>query len=207
MASSAGMWDSEFTSASYNHPFVVESILASIVANGLGRTTYNSTMVGRLKGSDPEDPWTGGPWLEEMFPRRTFGFGRSVYDVDPSATATSTMLTMQATVRAYAYSPRGIVQKVALGVILTYVVLALAHTGYSGWTGWTSTSWGTAPELLALAMKSQAAGRLYNTGAGIDTVTPFKERVRIRQRNGHLEFIFNDTIDGACSVRPNVDYS
>jgi hypothetical protein len=206
-ASTAGMWNSELTSFSYNFPFIIESILATMVANGLARTTYNSTIVGTLKGADPRNPWRGGAWVNEMLPRRQFGWDGSIYDVDTDSAATSSMFVMRATVTGYAWSSRGKLQKAALTVIFLYVGFALAHVTYSAWTGWTSTSWETAPEILALAMNSQATERLHNTGAGIDTVSPFQEKVKVRYRHGHLEFVFQDNnIDGS-SVRPNQEYA
>jgi hypothetical protein len=105
---------------------------------------------------------------------------------------------MRATVQGYAWSSHGMVQKAALGVLFLYVAFALGHVGYSAWTSWSSTSWDSAPEIMALAMNSQPT---------VDTVKPFKEKVNIRNRNGHLEFVFQDTRDDGSSVRPNAEYA
>lgn len=205
MVSTAGMWNSQLTSASYNFPFIVESVLATMVANGLARTAFNGTIVGTLKGGDHWNPWNNTAWFPEMLPQAVFGIGGSIYDIDPETKNTSTMFTMQAYVTGYAWSSRGKLQKAILGVLSAYVVVALAHVGYSAWTGWTSTSWETAPEIIALAMNSQPTEKLHNTGSGIDTVRPFKEKVRIRSRDGHLEFVFHDNNDGCSPVRQNTE--
>lgn len=69
MASAAGMWNTTRSSTSYNYPFIVESILALMVNNGMGRITYNASMAGSLKGANPDDPWDGGLWVTQMLPR------------------------------------------------------------------------------------------------------------------------------------------
>jgi hypothetical protein len=72
---------------------------------------------------------------------------------------------------------------------------------------WTSTSWDSAPEIIALTMNSHATERLHNTGAGIDTVKPFQQKVKIRYRDGHLEYVFRDTVGGSSCIRPNREYA
>lgn len=191
IASTAGMWNTTTLSASYNHPFIVETILATMTVNGLARMSHNSGIVGSLKGNP--GPWEPGVWAEYMIPKGSLGSGGSVYDVTADQRKTATMFTMQATVNGYAYASRGPVQKAAMGVLLFYSLMALAHIAYSCMTGWSSTSWDSVPEIAALAMNSQSTEKLKNTGAGISTAGVYEERVWIRARDDHLEFVFKDT--------------
>lgn len=69
-----------------------------------------------------------------MLPRRGLGWSGSIYDVDPDEAATSTMSTMRATVTGYAWSSRGRIQEVALGVLSVYVTFALTHVSSLVWT-------------------------------------------------------------------------
>jgi hypothetical protein len=207
MASSAGMWNTRFVSHRYNFPFIVESILATMVTNGLARSTYNSTISGTLKGALPGDPWAGRLWRDLMLPDRGFGGGRPIYDLSESETATSTMFTMSATVYGYAWSRRGSDQKAFLAIIFVYTLLAFAHVSYLLLTGWTSTSWNTAPEIITLAMNSSPTEHLRNTGAGIDTVKPFQQNVKIRCRDKRLQYVFGDTSEGSDNIRPNLPYA
>jgi hypothetical protein len=190
MASTAGMWNTTL-SASYNHPFIVETILATMTVNGLARMSYNSGIVGSLKGNP--GPWEIGTWAAHMIPKGSLGSGGSIYDVTTDQQKTATMFTMQATVNGYAYASKGAVQRAAMGVLLFYSLMALAHIVYSCMTGWSSTSWASVPEIAALAMNSQRTEKLKNTGAGISTARVYEERVWIRARDDRLEFVFRDT--------------
>ena len=203
MTVTAGMWNASLVSKSYNFPFIVESILATMLANGLARISYNSSMIGTLKGGD------SGTWWSEMFPAgKSLGWGGNAFAISPEDKQNSIMFTMHATVNGYAYSYRGITQKAAIVVLLLYCVLAVAHVIYSICWGWSTTAWETMPEVAALAMNSQQTDRLYNTGGGIDTRGVYEERVKIRVREDRLEFVFSDTDNGGCSnVNNNQKYS
>jgi hypothetical protein len=41
-----------------NLPFIVESVLATMIVNGLSQYSYNSNVVGGLKGNPDNHPWT-----------------------------------------------------------------------------------------------------------------------------------------------------
>ena len=65
----AGMWNSTQFSMPYNAEFIVESALASLLANGIGRASYNILMAGTLRGqAAPSDLWSGGEWPDEFLP-------------------------------------------------------------------------------------------------------------------------------------------
>jgi hypothetical protein len=191
MASTAGMWNATVVSPSYNNPFIVSIILSTMTVNGLARLSYDAAILGPLKGNP--GPWDTGTWASQMLPKGGLGWGGSIYDVPANEQKTATMFTMYATVNGYAYASSGLVQQAAMGVLLTYSLMALSHFVYSGATGWSSGSWETVPEIAALAMNSQRTDALRNTGAGIATTGVYEERVRIRVRDDHLEFVFEDT--------------
>ncbi|OQU96584.1 hypothetical protein CLAIMM_02648 [Cladophialophora immunda] len=127
-AAAAGVWDAASSppSASYNYPFIVEGILAAAVANGIARSTYNSSLVGRLKGLSSDDSdWEAGLWSEDMLPKRGLGWGESIYNISSDVAANSTRLVMRAAVLGYAWSYRGVLQQVHMAVLAMYSIFAL----------------------------------------------------------------------------------
>jgi hypothetical protein len=54
----------------------------------------------------------------------------------------------------------------------------------------TSSSWEAVSGIVALAMNSAPTSVLRNTGAGISTIGPLKEKVKIGVRENHLQMIF-----------------
>ena len=206
MASTAGVWNTTRTSASYNYPFIVESILTLMVNNGMGRITYNASMAGRLKGADPDDPWNGGSWTTQMLPRHGLGWGKSAFEIDPATAELSTSFTMFTTVKGYAWSYTGMLQKAAIATLLVYAAFATGHLIYSISTGWSSASWDTTPEIIALAINSRAPEQMQNTGAGIETINPMRQKVSIRYVDSRLEYVFGGAVDRGGPVRPNRMY-
>ena len=208
MSSAAGMWNSSRPSASYNYPFIVESMLAMLVNNGVGRATYNSSMIGTLKGSIPDDPWDGGEWTRRMLPRHGLGWGpQDAFDIDADTASKSTSLTMYATVYGYAWSWRpGKLQLAAIITLLVYSLFATGHLVYSVTTGWSSTAWDSTPEIVALAINSRTPESMHDTGAGIDTINPMRQKVTIRYIDSKLEYVFRGALDRGAPVKPNREY-
>ena len=209
-AATAGMWNNGLKSYTYNYPFIIESILTLMVANGASRSTYSDSLVGTLKGEhDPSDPWAGGEWQKYMLPRHSLRFNgpQSIF-IEPAPNDTSvSMFIMHARVTGYAWSTDGIIQKFNVTALLLYVVFAIVHMAYSWSTGVSSSAWDSVPEIIALAAQSQRSMHMQNTGAGIDTITPLKQKVRVRNVDGHLEYIFEDTYIKGSAVRPNRQYA
>jgi len=54
-ASTAGMWNTNLTSSPSYFPVIMEGILTTMVANGIARTSYNTSMIATLKGSEPDN--------------------------------------------------------------------------------------------------------------------------------------------------------
>ncbi|KAJ9663789.1 hypothetical protein H2201_005510 [Coniosporium apollinis] len=209
MASMTGLWNSPGSDLALS-PLVVESILSLMTANGISRNAYNATLIGDLKGLDDQsNPWNLSDWALEFLPRGQLGEGGSAFVISEDAQQNATMFHMRAAVNGWAYSGDGKTQKVALIVLLLYVLLAFGHLCYSTWTGNTSGAWDTAPEITALAMNSRPTEKLENTGAGLTTLAVFKHTVRVQENlhnPGHVEIVFDDTKDGCRIMRPNRAY-
>lgn len=191
----------------YNTIFIVESILATMLTNGLARVAYNTGLTGTLKGqNDPNNPWAGGAYETEFLPKGALGYGGNAYDISVEQAAGATQLTMLSQATGYAYSSEGITQQAAIAVLIVYGVLAVLHFLYSSATGFTSSSWDRSPEMTALALNSEKTARLNNTGAGIATVSTFEEPTWIWARGGKVELVLVDTKGGATPLVENIRY-
>jgi hypothetical protein len=100
---------------------------------------------------------------------------------------------MYARVNGYAWTSAGRVQQAAMVALGFYIFLALAHVIISVVDKKSSSVWDSVPEIVALAAQSRSPPSLQNTGAGIDTIDPLKQKVRVRNIDGHLEYIFDGT--------------
>jgi hypothetical protein len=159
-------------------------------------------MIMNLNGAkDPNDLWLGGDWMSDILPKGgKMGRGGNAFNVSVADQSRSTMLKMVATVNGYAYSSSGITQKTQMVVLALYILLALCHICYSLYTGISSSSWGSGPEVAALAMNSEPATELKNTGAGIQTVEVFKHKVKVQARGDELQMMFQSNIDRSDSM-------
>lgn len=216
MVSTAGIWNTTMPSHDYSYQYIVESIISTMIANGLGRASYNSSMIGHLRGYNASDPWghsqsDSNEWVKNLLPSKHMGFNddpdNSAYDpLSASEAAESTMFTMRATVNGYAFSAHGKAAKASIAALITYIVLAVCHIVYSWKTGWASTASDSSLEVAMLAASSRRTTRLRNTGAGTETVGIYEEMVQIRARDDRLELVFRDTEGGACRIQKNKAY-
>ena len=174
MSRTAGLWNASARSDSVYSEVIVEDILAMLVANGVARSSNTAALLMALKDvADPTNPWAGGAWQQELLPRKGMGEGGNAFDVPVDNQTHFTQFQLSVKVKGYAYSSKGITQKLAMAVLSAYIVLAASHFIYSAWTGWSSGSWGSHAEVVALAMNSAAPKPLYNTGAVIEPVDVF----------------------------------
>lgn len=178
----------------------VESILAVMLTESLARTGSLASILGSLKGLD-DDGWT-----TEILPTTTaFGDGGSAFDYSPKEGDSSTRLEMRTTVLGYGY---GITTATLLStiVLLVYSLIAIVyiiHSTYFSKT--TSSAWESITDLVALAVNSKSSPSLQNTGVGIATLGVFKQPVKIRVSNDHLELIFGHA-KSVNKVHPNEYY-
>jgi hypothetical protein len=187
LASTAGIWKST-TLANWDwSPILVENILSSLVANGIGRASYNMTMIGDLKDD----------YVDQILPKnKRLGVGGEAFSISEDEARNAMQLVMKAEIEGYAYSINGKTQVAAMTVLSIYVLVVICHIGYSVWTGWYSNSWGSPSELTALAMNSTPSSRLENTGGGIETIRVFKEKVNIKIKDERAQIMFQDIDDG-----------
>lgn len=173
--------------------YIVESVLASMLANGIARWSYNMSLAGELRGmNDPIDLWAGGKWATELLPNRPIGGGGQAFKISDQEREDSTEFILAATVNGYAYSWHGAVQITAIVVLLIYASLATYHTIYSCATGIYSGCWDTAPEIAVLALNSESTDFTKNTGAGIGTMGTYKKSIHVVTKSGHLEIVPSD---------------
>lgn len=191
IARRAGIYNSTTPLASFYFEIMVENILSTLLTNGIGRSSYNYSMVSTLKGnSDQTDIWGGGSWIYEIISKGgKIGPGGNAFDVPASLESQLTKFDMEALVNGYAYSPSGITTMLEMLVLGLYIFIVVVHVGYSIYSGVSSGSWGSAPEIAALAWNSAPTETMANTGAGIASVDVFKNNVRVMQENRRLKFV------------------
>ncbi|KAK5657598.1 hypothetical protein OQA88_3177 [Cercophora sp. LCS_1] len=180
---SAGLWNSTSPTPNDSWEPLVESILATLVANGMSRIGYSA----ELQMDDLFD-------REKMLPPgRGLGGGSGEAFTEPSNPSAFSKFNLFVHVEGYAYSPDGGTQVVTMAILGAYVFLVAVHFLWTLWTGWSSGPWGSPPEVAAIALQSSAPAALANTGAGIDTVKVFESRVQVKVLDGKLEMAFDDT--------------
>ncbi|GKZ89920.1 hypothetical protein AnigIFM63604_007279 [Aspergillus niger] len=194
ITSMAGIFNSSTPSASYYYDIIVENILATLITNGIGRSAYNHSIIMDLKGANnPNDLWDGGDWIYDIIPQGgNMGTGRNAFNVSAAVRNRSTQLVMAAYVNGYAYSADGITSVLEMVVLAIYIAVAIAHVCYSIYSGLSSSSWGSAPEIAALAWNSAPTEKMAHTGAGISTIDVYKHNVRVMQRDNKLEIVTRD---------------
>ncbi|KAL8655088.1 MAG: hypothetical protein Q9210_001109 [Variospora velana] len=196
LAAAAGLRDMN-TPAGSTTGYVIESILATMIVNGLARRNYNGGVIGELKDWDfGSGHVTCGPWCKQMMPLHgPMGAGGAVYTLDEIAQKKATKLTMYAESTGYAYSPKGFTTKLSIAILLLYSCIVLTHWGFMIWVKESSSSWRSSSEIAALAMNSRATATLHDTGAGIETSRVYRQSVRIVSVGEKVELSFEDRLD------------
>ena len=182
------------TSDSVGHQQVqAELTLAGMVANGLSRIGSSSQLQGTVKQiieHGQSDGLDGDYWFA--------GKGNNVFQVGPQESKDWVRFRVSSTIEGYAYNTQGTTTKLAIGLLLAYCLMAIAHFIYAGVSGISSTCWDSIGEVTALAMNSTPTAALRNTCAGITELNIFKLPVRVlafRDAEGdgeHLELVFGD---------------
>ena len=110
----------------------------------------------------------------------------------------------------WAYQVDSVGTKLAIVVMVTYCVFAVAHICYALISGMSSSAWDSVAELVALAVNSKPTTVLQNTCAGIIGAKVFKTNVQILETTeGHLELCFDEgpgSHDSATKVKINENY-
>jgi hypothetical protein len=181
LSEAVGIWNGRVDAQEPLH--AIEAILAVIIAQGMGLMGQHSTVQGSLSGLGHGDEWEA-----QFLPEHSiFGTGGDAFDVDSATVRKYPRLRFSVTANGYGY---GYSTSTLLSVItlLGYVVLALVECFQSFvFSRKTSNSWDSISEILALALQSEKAEVLKNTGAGIATLLTYKHTVRLIARKRHLE--------------------
>lgn len=162
-----------------------------MVANGLSRIGSTSQLRGNVKQvTEPDQSigLDGDYWFA--------GKGNNAFQVNPTEAKDWVKFRVSSTVEGYSYNTHGTTSKLAIGLLLAYCLVAVAHIIYAGISGTSSTCWDSIGEVTALAMNSTPTATLRNTCAGITELDIFKLPVRVlafRDAEGdgeHLELVF-----------------
>ena len=186
-----------------------EIIIAGLVTNGLSRIGSASQLQGDLKTVVKPDGSTnldGNYWFS--------GKG-NVFIVDPIESQDWVKLHVSSVFQGYAYNTHGVTPKMAIGFLIVYCLLVLAHILYATVSGISATCWDSIVEVTALAVNSMPTTLLRNTCAGIVELGIFKIPVRVlalRDEEGdgeHLELVFGTTDEKTVEdkiIKPNRVY-
>lgn len=104
-------------------------IVGGLLANGLARVGYTSQLQGNVKLA----PGESGITVPDI---TSWVSGKGdIFTVDPNESKDWVRLRVDSTMQGYAYNTIGPSPKIAIGFLLTYSILALAHCFYSGISG------------------------------------------------------------------------
>lgn len=106
-----------------------EIALATMMVNGLSRTSFTSVLQGSVKtvtGRDGSPNLDGNYWLS--------GKG-DAFVVDPEESKDWVKFRVDSHLEGYAYNTINVSSRVAIAILMIYCVLAIAHVLYSGITG------------------------------------------------------------------------
>lgn len=193
------------TSASIRHlEYVIASVLSDAISRAGSFRSYNIT--GRV------DEWPFLFYNASPHSNDILRWSRALRPPDYSPSNYTRMRTDQ-TVTGYGYQASTSSDYLSLLVLFTHLLIALMHTIYVLFiTHRTSGCWDTFSELLVLAQQSAPAKEaLQNTCAGIERLSTFKHRVRIKVSDSdanHLELDFgsDDEFDEPSEVKFSVAY-
>ena len=195
VASATMAWNTNIFPGGGTQTTLLESIIASVFADGLSRTgshkAYADTGLPREKWS----LWSYN--LADNYYSTLLEGGRAL---QPPAGEDSTELRVNMTIKGYSYMAFGLSHSLSMAVMLFHLIIALAHTIFCVYRGTSSGCWDTIAELLTLAQNSQPFPvPLRNTAAGIKRGGTFSKKARIRTvgleagfQREHVELVYED---------------
>ena len=163
---------------------LLEHLLASIFANGLSR--YGSRYAFELSTilQSPKNPfrwqWMTPPKASNYFASLLSNNRHRNAVLPPPPESHYVGLRMRVVVVGYAWYASGFSDYLATAVVITYMLVATAHTVWVLTKGITSSSWDTVTELLALALRSPVPDKLRGSGAGIERLGTYRLVTRLR---------------------------
>ena len=115
--------------ASYGPSRSANTVLVSLIANGLARIGFESSLQGSPKSVKAAD---GTSWIDGNY--WVSGKG-NVFEVDPTQSKNWLKFHVNSTLEGYAYNTETVAPRVAIGILTLYCMIALAHLFYSGISG------------------------------------------------------------------------
>ncbi|KAI4265808.1 MAG: hypothetical protein LQ337_008938, partial [Flavoplaca oasis] len=188
-------WNTNTFPGGGNRTTFLESIIASVFADGLSRTGSHKVYADT---SLPPEHWSLWSYnLADKYNSTLLEGGRAL---KPPAGEDFTELRVNVTIRGYSYMASGLSHSLSMTVMLFHLVIALGHTVFCVYRGTSSGCWDTITELLTLAQNSQPfTVPLRNTAAGIKRGRTFSKKARIRtvgQEAGvqrkHVELVYEE---------------
>lgn len=104
-------------------------VLVGLMANGLARIGFETTLQGSLKSVKSAD---GTSWIDGN--HWVSGQG-NMFEVDPAQSKDWLKFHVNSTLEGYAYNTDTVAPRVAIAVMTLYCIIALAHLLYSGISG------------------------------------------------------------------------
>ncbi|KAI8649875.1 hypothetical protein NCS56_01438400 [Fusarium sp. Ph1] len=145
MILSSGVWTSDGEGS--RSPEHLEAFLGGLATNGLARSSPRATPITTL--ADPK-----GEWWKSFMPQdgNVFGAGGSPYAVSSDDEARFYKTEMETWVTGFAFADSSLTMRGAVAVFYVYALFVIVYSVWSIWSGITSSSWGSVPDLLALAL-------------------------------------------------------
>ena len=166
-----------------NKYMLLELILATIFANGLSR--YGSRRafdLSSMNSSNNPFRWELAtlPKVSNYYATLLSNNPRHNAILPAPANSGYVDLRMGIQIVGYAWYASSFSTYLATAVVVTYMLVAFAHTVWVLKNGVTSSSWDTVTELLALALRSPVSDALRGSGAGIERLVTYKRLTRLR---------------------------
>lgn len=161
-------------------PSVLETVIATLVADGMSRQGYAANGGSSTHFSDALNvlPWDNSASSQQSLLAGTYAF--------PPPVGTATPLHWSVVVGGYAYRADSLAYYLALTVLFLHAALALGHVAYVLWTRVCCDAWDSFIGLIVLASKSSVPGAsgavdvFENASAGIERYRTMSTQVRIR---------------------------
>ena len=161
-------------------PSVLETIIATLVADGMSRQGYAANGGPSTHFSDALNllPWDNSASSQQSLLAGTYAF--------PPPVGIATLLHWSVVVGGYAYRADSLAYYLALTVLFIHAALALGHTVYVLWSRVCCNAWDSFVGLIVLAAKSGMSGAsgtvnvFENASAGIERYQTMSTQVLVR---------------------------
>ena len=161
-------------------PSVLETIIATFVADGMSRQGYTANGGSSTHFTDALSllPWDNSASSQQSLLAGTYAF--------PPPVGTATQLHWSVVVSGYAYRADSLAYYLALTVLFLHAALALGHVAYILRTRVCCDAWDSLVELMVLTAKSSMPGAsgadnvFKNASAGIERYQTMSTQVRVR---------------------------